>query len=317
MASCASTREAGARAEATWRLVPIHAGICYLGEDHVLGEGHSAEKRIPFALLAFLAESPDGAKVLVDLGPMTLEYTNAMFRRYGFFRDLGPEAPPSERLPDDIAQPYGNVFAQLARLGVEPSEVSHIVFTHLHADHHGIDDAKDGGAAERFPNAVVCISRRGWEENLRKRKDGRWGSYVDFAFSDFLLRLEGEGRLRLTDGEEILPGIETIYLGGHSPCSQAVLIRTAEGPAILTSDEVYLYRLLEENVLPRIYTSVERYREAVRKLVERAERERAVLVPSHDPEVWRAFETSGEKWLSALRLLSDRAIRGYIARSRA
>lgn len=319
-AGCSGPRATGIRdtdrRAGAWRLVPIHAGLCSLGEDHVLGGDRTAERRIPFALLAFYAEGPRGERVLVDLGPMTLATTNAMFRRYGFFRDLGEGVPTSERFPDDIVQPHGNVFAALERLGVRPRDVGHIVFTHLHADHHGIDDAKDGGAAERFPRAVVHISRRGWEENLARRKDGRWGSYVDFAFSDFLLRLEGEGRLHLSGDEEILPGLETIHLGGHSECSQAVLVRTADGPAILTSDEVYLYRLLEEDILPRISTTPERYRAAVARLVERAETEGAVLVPSHDPEVWRAYEAAGERWLSALRPLSEKAVRGYRSRAR-
>jgi hypothetical protein len=45
LASCAATRES-----ADCRLTPIHAGLCHLGADHVLGEGRSAEQRLPFVI---------------------------------------------------------------------------------------------------------------------------------------------------------------------------------------------------------------------------------------------------------------------------
>jgi glyoxylase-like metal-dependent hydrolase (beta-lactamase superfamily II) len=277
----------------------------------VLGGAHTADERLSFILLSFLVEGPAGEKALIDLGPMTLEYTSDMFRRYKFFRDLGPEAPPEKRYPDDIVQPRGNVFRQLEKLGVAPREVDHIVFTHLHADHHGMDDAKDGGAAERFTEAAIHASRIGWEQNLEKRKDGRWGSYVDYAFSDFLLEREAAGKARFADDEEIFPGLRTLYLGGHSICSQAVIVETAEGPVIITSDDIYHYSLLEKNVLPRIHTSPPKYEAAVERLVKLAKERGGILLPVHDPEIWKAYEEHGDGWLGALRVLSDAAIRGY------
>lgn len=303
--SCASPgREASG-------LTPIHAGLCSLGADHVLGDAHTEDERIPFILLAFLVEGPGGEKALVDLGPMTLSYTNAMFRRYGFFRDLGEGVPESRRYPDDIVQPEGNIFRQLDALELSPDQVDHIVFTHLHADHHGMDDATDGGAGERLPNAILHASRIGWEANLARRVDGRWGSYVDFAFGDFLLRRETEGKVRFADDAEVFPGLRTLYLGGHAPCSQAVIVETSEGTAIITSDEVYRYDLLERAVLPRLHTTPARYREAIERLVTLAETTGGILIPVHEPAVWEAFSAHGEEWLSALRPLSDRAVQGY------
>jgi glyoxylase-like metal-dependent hydrolase (beta-lactamase superfamily II) len=249
----------------------------------------------------------------VDLGPKTLEYTNGMFRRHGFFRDLGPGRPAAERYPDDIAQPEGNVFRHLERLKLSPAAIGHVVFTHLHADHHGMDDAKDGGAAEEFKDAVLHISARGWKENLASRLDGRWGSYVDFAFSDFLLRRERAGKVRFEDDAEVFPGLRTMYLGGHSPCSQAVIVETAAGPAIIASDDVYLYELLEKDIVPRIRTSTEAYRKAVDRLAGLAAAAKAVILPLHDPSIWDAWRKAGEGWLEELRPRSDRAVTAYLA----
>ncbi len=293
-------------------LIPLHTGVCRLGADHVLGPDHSAAERMAFAIYAFLVEGAGGERALVDLGPATTDYLNQMFRRYGFFRDLGPGIAPDQRFPDDIVQPEGNVFDHLRRLGVPPQEVRHIVLTHLHADHHGMDDARGGGAAERFPNATLHISAVGWKDNLDKRQDGRWNSYVDFAFSDFLVARQEAGKLRLEDDATVFPGLRTMYLGGHSICSQAVLVNTADGLVILASDDVYLYRLLADNVLPRIHTSEAGYRAAVGRLVQLAVQENAIIIPLHDPVVWETYQRAGAGWLRKLREISDQAVQGYL-----
>ncbi len=304
-------REAGRDAErgaALWKLTPLLTGLCRLGEDHVLGGSRSPEKRLAFAIYSFLAEGSGGEVVLIDLGPKTLEHTNAMFRRYGFFR----ESDGTRLHPDDIVEERGNALTQLKARGIGLERVRHIIFTHLHADHHGLDDGKDGGAAADFPLAVFHVSKRGWEENLeRRRAAGRWASYVDFAFSDFLLSMRERGRCLFEDDVEVVPGIRTRFLGGHSPCSQAVVVDTASGPAVIASDEVYHYALLEGGVLARINTSPGNLVAATDLLAELALDRGAILLPAHEPRLEEAFEKAGEGWLLALRGASDRAARGY------
>jgi len=286
---------------------PLEVGRCMLGERHVLGDAYSDEDRIPFALYAFLCVAPDGAHVLVDLGPVGLEYTNEMFRRYGFFRDI-----PGR--PDDIVQKHGHVFDHLARLGIEPSQIAHVVLTHIHADHHGMVDAKDAGAILRLPNARVHVSKTGWQYNLARRTADGWNSYVDHAFADFLLEAGRTGRAVFADDCAVKPGIEVFYLGGHSVCSQAVKIATRFGPAVVTSDDVYRYDLLERAVMARISTRPENLVAATDKLVRVVEAEDGILLPCHDPVLWDLYEAHGEGWLEHAKALTRRAITGYKAR---
>ena len=49
------------------------------------------------------------------------------------------------------------VVAGLERLGVGPSELAHVVLTHIHLDHGG----GIGAIAERYPNATVWVHERG------------------------------------------------------------------------------------------------------------------------------------------------------------
>jgi len=297
--------------ENTVTVRPFHTGICQIGKDHVLGDAYSEHERMDFIIYSFLVEGTNGEKALIDLGPKSLDYCNAMFVRHGLFRDLGSHLPDAERFPDQIRQPRGNVFAQLSKQNVSPAAINHLIFSHLHADHHGMHDATDGGAAEHFPRALLHISARGWNDNLGKRTNGHWNSYVDFAFGDFLMRAEEEGRCRFADDSEVIPGVRTLYLGGHAPCSQAVLLDTGAGLAIIASDDVYLYSLLEENILPRIRTSRQHMEAALDRLAMLAIREDGILVAMHDPMVWKTFEEAGDRWLEALKPISDRAVRGY------
>ncbi len=292
-----------------WEIVPLQVGLCLLGERHLLGDDHSDDDRVEFALQSFLLRrGPDGPLILVDLGPKTVGFLNDMFRRYGFFRGEPGGAPG----PDDIRQPKGNILDRLQALGIRPGQVDHIVFTHLHADHHGMDTPGAVGAPADFPRAVFHVSAAGWADNVSKRTGGGWGSYVDHTFSDFLLRALEEGRAIASDNTEIAPGVRTLYLGGHSLCSQAVLVETASGTAVITSDEVYRYDLLARGVLARLHVTPERWRRAVAKLADLAVENGAILLPVHEPLLEKIYGEEGpDRWLERAGRIGREAAESY------
>jgi glyoxylase-like metal-dependent hydrolase (beta-lactamase superfamily II) len=302
------------RGGAVCRLTPFHCGICWLGEDHVFGDDHRKEDRVPFVLYSFLIEGPEGQIALSDLGAKSTPWINKTFHRVGFFRDL-----PGN--PDDYVQPRGNGLAQLANRGIAPEQVRDVVYSHLHYDHNGIDTPPNPGMCADFPNAVHHISKKGWEANLATRKDGwQWSGYVDADFSSFMLKAGQRGKAKFEDDAVILraadgtPLVRTVYLGGHSVCSQAIVIRTAWGPAIITSDDVYHYEFLEKGIMARLHVTPEKLVAATDRLVELAEKENGILLPIHEPQIWKAWEEKGDRWLAALKPISDRAVAGYKSR---
>ena len=288
-----------------YRLLPLHVGQCRLGQNHVLGEDYSDDDRIDFALYVFFADGGPGRRVLVDLGPGGVPYINAMFRRYGFFRDL-----PGD--PDDVRQPQGGLLDWLERLGVAPGDIDHVFFTHLHADHHGLTDATDGGLLVGMPNAKIHISKVGWQFNLDRREDGQWNSYIDRAFGSFLLEAETQGRLCAAGDVEAVSGIDVIHLGGHSPCSIALRIQTSDGPAVIAGDVIYRYDLLEKGIVGRLHTTAEELLAGNERLVAMA-RDGAILLPCHDPAIFEAYLEHGDAWLKAIKPISDRAAAGFDA----
>ncbi len=290
-----------------YQVTPLDVGRLWLGLDHVLGDDYSADERIEFAIISFLIQG-NGRNVLVDLGPKTLDYCNAMFRRFGFFRTM-----PDGSTPDDIVQEHGNVFAWLERLGLKPEDISDIIFTHLHSDHHGMDDAKDGGACEDFPNALFHISEAGWDFNVERRVDGHWNSYLDWGFGDCMLRKQQQGKMIAHDNAVIAPGLETIYLGGHSECSQAVRVETEFGTVIIGGDDFYQYELMEKGITARLHTTPDRLIRSNARLAQWAI-EGATIVPVHDPTVVRLYSTCADGWLQGARVLSLKAAEGFFRR---
>lgn len=149
----------------------------------------------------------------------------------------------------------------LRRAGVEPGEVSHVFVSHLHPDHY------DGFPL--FSSAVMVASKAGFT----------WDRLVPSVRR--ALKDRGPDSLRLVEDEEVLPGIRTLPLGVHSPCSMGIIVETDRGRVALAGDIVYLYENLEPSERPPGGVGAEAWRAAVRQLRERAE----VIIPGHDPRV--------------------------------
>jgi len=133
----------------------------------------------------------------------------------------------------------------MARAGAAPGDVNAIVVTHAHFDHLGNVAA--------FPNATVYIQRRevekwSWAVSLPRSMDWlKQGVSLDDLAT--LLRVAGEGRLRLVDGpaEDVFPGVSLVPdFDTHTYGHQHVVIRTAScGVWVVPGDVMFLYANIE------------------------------------------------------------------------
>jgi glyoxylase-like metal-dependent hydrolase (beta-lactamase superfamily II) len=184
----------------------------------------------------------------------------------------------SQWKPADFIRPDSAV----ALAGIKPTDVTDIIISHIHWDHF------DG--ADLFPNAKVWIQREEVEHHIDSA-----GAVLDRTINRLdaamLHELRKAGRVQLVNGDaqSIAPGIK-VYTGGkHTYASQYVGVRTAQGVAVVASDNAYLYENFEKHV-PIAQTLDAASNLAAQDRMRTIASNARLIVPGHDPGVFRMFE---------------------------
>jgi len=171
----------------------------------------------------------------------------------------------------------------LSQLGVNPAQVSHVVLTHAHYDHIG--------NLALFPSARFVVSRR--ELEFWTSPMGSKLLFAQSAEDDDLSALAGlheAGRVDLVEGRTLLlPGLELVEVGGHTPGQLVVIVDTEATQVVLASDAVHYYEEIELDRpfahvadVPGMYAGFA----LLRDLTAGGGR---VLVAGHDPTVMERF----------------------------
>jgi glyoxylase-like metal-dependent hydrolase (beta-lactamase superfamily II) len=127
--------------------------------------------------------------------------------------------------------PGENLVPKLEAAGIQPEEVTAILLTHFHGDHIGGLINKDGGAV--FPKAIVYASTP---------EDQYWrGGNRGDAAKKALGPYKNSGRYTLFSyGEEILPGVTTLDLHGHTPGHTGFLFGSGPEALLFWGDIVHI-----------------------------------------------------------------------------
>jgi glyoxylase-like metal-dependent hydrolase (beta-lactamase superfamily II) len=176
----------------------------------------------------------------------------------------------------------------LARLGVEPADVSTVVVSHFHYDHVGNLDA--------FPDAELVVGRTEldfWTGPLARR--AQFAPHVDPPDIERIAAAVAAGRARTTSGEEeILPGVRTIEVGGHSPGQLLVVVDGEDGGrVVLTSDSVHFYEEMDLDRPFGVVADLGAMYRAYDTVAELGRDEATAIVAGHDPAVMERFAGEG------------------------
>ncbi len=198
-----------------------------------------------------------------------------------------------------LREPEGLLHA-LARLGIRPDEVDAVITTHLHWDHAGGLTRRDerGGLELTFKNAKHFVQRTEWDFALHPDVRSSTGYITD----DFTPLSDGNRAVELLDGDaEVLPGVELRHVGGHTPGSQMLILRSGELACAVTGDLVCHTPHLR--VPWNMSADIEPLRvfEQKARLFEEAEKHRWLLVLSHETEQPAGYLESG-RWRPEPRL---------------
>ena len=165
-----------------------------------------ADGLLPFTMGGFLLRCIDRT-VLVDLG-------------------LGPGELMGIRA--------GSMLDNLGALGVEPGDVTDVVFTHLHIDHIGW--ASQNGSVT-FPNATYRCAAPEWDHFMVHHR----GSEADVV-------QPAADRFEQWDGDtNLLPGIDTLSTPGHTPGSTTLVLSSGTERLMFLGDVVHCPVQLEDD----------------------------------------------------------------------
>jgi len=234
-----------------YRIYPLRNGICKIAGNHTFHKGNSTET-YDFALYIWLILGGD-TPILVDAGLSNVEEMNR---------------GAAHVLREPITQSkYESSRAQLRKFGLTPEDVGHVLITHLHFDH--VDDLLN------YKNARVYVGKKEWEGATSAAPS--WGH--GRIMHEFINNPNCRQRLVLVEDQEILPGLESFWVGGHTPGSMAYRVNTAYGKVVLTGDTVSLLANIERNIPPGVLTDYKECITAMQRIREKAD----IVLPSHDP----------------------------------
>ena len=157
----------------------------------------------------------------------------------------------------------------LARLGLEPGDVTDVLLTHMHWDHVA--------NFTMFPNATTWVG----EKELAWAADQPAGTKFIPDLHVQELQRRTERVERMSAGQEILPGIHTIATPGHTPHHLAFFAeRTADrmvfaGDAVKNIHELSTLRADSSMDAAQSVSSIDRLRSLLQDTA-------GVLVPGHD-----------------------------------
>lgn len=119
-----------------------------------------------------------------------------------------------------------NVCTNLDIFDVTPSDITHVILTHLHYDHAAGISRNDENARTQavFPNAKHYVQQLEWDFAINQVQQN--GSHSTFYRLDDFYRLYADGFFELvnTKQNEVVPGIKLLRTGGHTPGHQIVTV---------------------------------------------------------------------------------------------
>lgn len=206
-------------------------------------------------------------------------------------------APDSPYLPPNYTPPPG-IVAQLAALGVQARDVTHVVITHAHWDHFaGTTRQVAGGYEPTFPNARYYLGAADWTNPETQAALGD----SDALEARTLGTLHARGLLKVVEGNRALTGgVEIRHAPGESPGHQVVRVHS-EGETLYVLGDLFHDAIEAEHPDWMVTWADPTAMLATRqRLMADALAENARLIAAHIPAVGRLMrEGAGVRWVSA------------------
>lgn len=221
-------------------------------------------------IFAWLIEHPEGP-IVVDTGE------TSRIAEPGYFPGWHPYF---RRGVQERVAPEEEIGSQLENRWLPPTDVPHVVLTHLHTDH--------AGGLHAFPQSEILIERHAFAE--ASGVAGRLRGFLPNRFPAWLrptlFELEPHAfgpfarSLPLTRAGDVV----IVATPGHTPDHVSVVVRTAGVTFFLAGDTSYTQQLMLDGQVDGVAASDAVARDTLRRIRLFAEQEPLVYLPTHDPE---------------------------------
>jgi glyoxylase-like metal-dependent hydrolase (beta-lactamase superfamily II) len=210
---------------------------------------------VEVAAIAFLIENGHEA-ILVDTGVGGIDNR----------ADL-PQTSYEQEGSSWAREANGGIVGCLSQHGLSVEDISLVIATHLHFDHVG--------NAPLFTRATLAVSAIGL--GFARRHSRAVNARYPY---DILAWIDDHASSRLYPvalDETLIAGVRVLHAGGHTPCSQLVVIEASSGPIVLPGDIIPLIDNLDPELPTGNYQNLD-------ELVDAAEFARSLgtVIPSHD-----------------------------------
>ena len=131
----------------------------------------------------------------------------------------------------------GCLRQRLDEFGVQPTDVTAVIFTHLHFDHIGWASVPDSRGAMRpaFPNARYVVGRTEWDFWCASPESVM--AHHREAFAAVIRPVEAAGQLHIVaDGAALLDGFAYRRLPGNTPGHQGVMATSNGARCLFAAD---------------------------------------------------------------------------------
>jgi glyoxylase-like metal-dependent hydrolase (beta-lactamase superfamily II) len=193
--------------------------------------------------------------------------------------DTGFDAAAAQRRGRQLLREPGD---GLRLLGVDSTQVEHVIITHLHYDH--------AGNLQLFPRARFYLQEREMAFATGRHMARPFFAHAyDLECVLSMVRLVYGAQVQFHNGDaEIVPGITVHHVGGHTHGLQVVRVWTRVGWVVLASDAAhYLANMTSGRPFP-IVADVMQMTAGWDRLNELASRPE-YIVPGHDPIVMQRY----------------------------
>jgi glyoxylase-like metal-dependent hydrolase (beta-lactamase superfamily II) len=172
---------------------------------------------------------------------------------------------------------------RLAAIGIKPSDVTHVVITHLHMDHVGWNTMNVGnGWVPTFPNARYVFGREDMERVLSPAFLAK-GGMAERVAHDSLLPVIDAGLVDPSEpGQELFPGFSFEAAPGHTPDQLAIRVRSDGAEALFTADAFHTpIQIVRPDWSSRFALDPKTAQRTREGILERAANDGTILFPSH------------------------------------